>query len=200
MEMELIGQGSEASYNYYVQPYENKFAKITLDDNDLAVIKERARSIALKKARESQNIGDTTSLLKRWITGWCGERVAEKYLGLNFIDLTIGESYDYNQPDLLKAGYRVGVKTCNVKDFPLMKPPSPSHHNQPQIFVIKVTKNNYYVAGLGDYGVVNNPKNYTPFLVRSNAIRHKRAFYRFDLLNHNFSMKDLEQFRANPIR
>lgn len=200
MEMKLIGQGSEASYNYYTEPYEESFAKVLLDDNDLEIIKNKARVIALEKSKEPQNNGDTTSLLKRWVTGWCGERVVEKHLGLNFMDLTIGQSYSYNQPDLLRAGYRVGVKTCYIKDFPLMKPPSPSHQNQPQIFVVKINRNNYYVAGLGDYSVVNNPKNYTPFLVRSSAIRHKRAFYRFDLLKHDFSIEDLEQFRANPVR
>ena len=200
MEMELIGQGCEASYNYYVQPYEEQFAKILLDNNDLEAIKERAKSIVLKKGGESQNIGDTTSLLKRWVTGWCGERVVEKHLGLKFMDLTIGESYDYNQPDLLRAGYSVGVKTCNVKDFPMMKPPSPSHLNQPQIFVVKVSKSEYYVAGFGGYSVVNNPKNFTPFLVRSSAIRHKRAFYRFDLLKHDFDIEDLLNFRADSIR
>ena len=192
--MELIGQGMKPAYDYYIKPYEHLFTKVILEEEDFKIIKKNARGIVAKKMREAQNFKDNTSMLKRWVTGWCGERVVEKHLELDFIDFSIGESYSYNQPDLLKAGYRVGVKTSNIEDFPLLKPPSPTYQPHPQIFVVKKSRDEFFVAGLGEPDVLNDSKNYTPYLVRSNAVRHKKAFFRFDLLKHNFKIQDLTKY------
>jgi hypothetical protein len=192
MLIDLINQGNEACYKHYVEPYTPNFTRVTLEDKDFERIRHRAKRIIEKKKTEIQNLNDSGSMLKRWVTGWCGERVVEKYLDIEFMDLSIGESYSYNTPDLLSAGFRVGVKTCNVRDFPLMKPPTASHICIPEIFVIKEDKNNYLVAGIGNYEVLNNAKNYTRLLVRSSAVQHKQAFYRFDLLKHRFDLNDLE--------
>lgn len=195
MLLDLIQNGSKAVFDYYTEDHKHKFKRVFLEENDISVIKQRAKIIISKKLGESHNLKDSGSMIKRWVTGWSGERVVEKYLGLEFIDLSIGESYEYNQPDLLKAGYLIGVKSCHFGDFPLLKTPSASHVSNPQIFIAKESANSFLVLGLGHTDVVNDPKNYTSLLVRSNAVYSKRAFYRFDLLQHDFNLEDLLPYK-----
>lgn len=84
------------------------------------------------------------------------------------------------------AGYEVGVKTVNMGDFPLLRKPTSSSSNTPQVIVIRESRYDFYICGLATYDVVNDPSNFSQLLVRSGGVLEvgvKSAFYRFDLLS-----------------
>lgn len=188
----VVLEGSDRVYETFVLPFFSNFKSVFLTNEDVKKLKDKVR--AIKEIKEKEYWFDSGSMEKRWMTGWGGEMAVEKYLGLTFTDFSIGKSYEYAYSDLKDSGYDVGVKTCNEKDFPLLKTPSISNTVHNQIFVMKRDENNYFICGLGDKRVLNNPKNYSSLLVRSSSVTHKSCFYRFDLLKHDFTLKDLTPY------
>ncbi len=177
----------ESSFNYFVKQHLHSFPKIILDeskDQEIRLFVKKA--VERKKLEGGQYIKDPRSLVKRYYTGWGGECAVEKHIGKKFVDFSVGNSKDYYVPDLRSAGYEVGVKTVSMGDFPLLRKPSPSSSNTPQIIVIKESRYVFYVCGLATYDMVNHPSNFSSLLVRSSGVLElgvKSAFYRFDLLN-----------------
>ena len=187
MNKTILLQGKEISFNYFVKQHLATFPKVSLSvDKDVQIRSFVKQVIEKKRAEGGQYFKDPNSLAKRYYTGWGGECAVEKYIGKPFVDFSIGDSHDYYVPDLRSAGYEVGVKTVNLGDFPLLRKPTPSSSNTPQIIVIRETNLDYYICGLATYDVVNDPSNFSQLLVKSRGVLEvgaKSAFYRFDLLS-----------------
>lgn len=179
--------GIEASFDYFVRQHLQSYPKVSLSTNKDAQIRSFVKQVIVKKRAEGgQYFKDPESLAKRYYTGWGGECAVEQHTGKSFVDFTIGDSHDYYVPDLRSAGYEVGVKTVNMGDFPLLRKPTPSSSNTPQIIVVRESNLDYYICGLATYDVVNDPSNFSQLLVRSGGVLEvgvKSAFYRFDLLS-----------------
>jgi hypothetical protein len=189
----------EASYKAIVEPHLSMCTKITLERSELKEIAEVAIKLAEVKEREGHYIEDPKSVLKRWVTGWAGELAVEKHLGVRFSDRSIGASKDYNVPDLSPLGFRVGVKTVNAPDFPLMKKPSPSCYiSEGQIVVVHEGEGVFTIAGLAPLEALNEAKSYRDDLVKASGVLRrgeKSAFHKFSMLNPHFSIEDLKQYR-----
>lgn len=187
MSKEKLLEGIEPSFNYFVGQYLDSYPKVSLSTNKDAQIRSFVKRVIEKKRSEGgQYFNDPESLAKRYYTGWGGECAVEQHIGKTFVDFSIGESHDYYVPDLRSAGYEVGVKTVSMGDFPLLRKPTPSSSNTPQIIVIRDSNLDFYICGLATYEVVNNPSNFSQLLVRSRGVLEvgvKSAFYRFDLLD-----------------
>lgn len=178
--------GPDEAFNYFVGQHLTSYPKVSLSHEKDAQIREFVAQVIEKKRLEGgQYFKDAESLAKRYYTGWGGECAVEQYIDTPFVDFTIGDSHDYYVPDLRSAGYEVGVKTVNMGDFPLLRIPSPSSSNTPQIIVVRESRFDFYICGLATYDVVNNKDNFSQLLVRSGGVLElgvKSAFYRFDLL------------------
>jgi hypothetical protein len=180
-------EGIEASFDYFVRKHLDTYSKVSLNSVKEAQIRSFVKQVIEKKRSEGgQYFKDSESLAKRYLTGWGGECAVEQYIGKPFVDFSIGDSHDYYVPDLRSAGYEVGVKTVNMGDFPLLRKPTPSSSNTPQIIVVRESETDFYICGLATYDVVNDPSNFSQLLVRSGGVLEvgvKSAFYRFDLLS-----------------
>lgn len=180
-------EGIEASFDYFVGQHLDSYPKVSLRPDKDSQIRAFVKQVVDKKRLEGgQYFKDPESLAKRYYTGWGGECAVEQYIGKPFVDFSIGDSHDYYVPDLRSAGYEVGVKTVNMADFPLLRKPTPSSSNTPQVIVIRESSYDYYICGLATYDVVNDPSNFSQLLVRSGGVLEvgvKSAFYRFDLLS-----------------
>lgn len=179
-------EGIESSFDHFVRQHLDSYPKVSLSTEKDSQIRSFVKQVIEKKRSEGgQYFKDPKSLAKRYYTGWGGECAVEQYIGKSFVDFTVGDSHDYYVPDLKSAGYDVGVKTVNMGDFPLLRKPTPSSSNTPQIIVLRESKLDYYICGLATYEVVNNPSNFSQLLVRSGGVLevgNKSAFYRFDSL------------------
>jgi hypothetical protein len=183
----ILLEGVEATFNHFVTPHLDTYTKVSLSTNKVAQIEIFVECVIEKKRSEGgPYFKDPESLAKRYMTGFGGECAVEQHIGKPFVDFSIGDSNNYYVPDLRSAGYEVGVKTVNMGDFPLLRKPSPSTSNTPQVIVIKETEYDYYICGLATYEVVNDPSNFSQLLVRSSGVLEqgvKSAFYRFDRLS-----------------
>lgn len=189
-------------YERYVQTLLDQFTKVTISEEKYAQLKKFVSLAIASKRNQPQYLKDPGSLEKRYYTGWGGECAVAQFLGVDTVDFSIGNSIDYDVPDLIHAGFEVGVKTVSVGDFPLLRKPSPSTTNTPQIIVMKEDMYNYYICGLATYDVVNNVAFFKEALVRSKKVRDlgiKSAFYRFDLLTP-LSLKALSPFKVPQAR
>lgn len=178
--------GPEEAFDYFVRQHLGSYPKVTLSPNKDAQIRSFVKEVIEKKRSEGgQYFKDPESLAKRYYTGWGGECAVEKHIGKPFVDFTIGDSHDYFVPDLRDAGYEIGVKTVNMGDFPLLRKPTPSSSNTPQVIVVRESRFDFYICGLATYEVVNDPSNFSQLLVKSGGVLElgvKSGFYRFDLL------------------
>ena len=183
----VLLEGVEATFNHWVYPNLASYPKVSLSTDKDAQIRSFVKKVIEKKRQEGgQYFKDPKSLAKRYLTGWGGECAVEQHIGKSFVDFSIGDSNDYYVPDLRSAGYEVGVKTVNMGDFPLLRKPTPSSSNTPQVIVIRKSNLDFYICGLATYDVVNDPSNFSQLLVRSGGVLEvgvKAAFYRFDLLS-----------------
>lgn len=177
---------SEEAFAHYVTPYLPSYPKVSLSPNREAEVSEFVDRIVERKLLEGgQYSEDAGSMPKRFMTGFCGECAVEEYLGKRFVDFSIGHSKTYNIPDLQSIGLEIGIKTVNLGDFPLLKIPSPSSPQTPQIIVLK-EGSTYHIAGIATFEIVNERKNFHLSYVRSTSVAEregKSAFYRFDLLS-----------------
>ena len=183
----ILLKGKEESFDYFVRSHITSYPKVSISrEKDLEIRSFVKQVIEKKRSEGGQYFKDPESLAKRYYTGWGGECAVEQHIGKSFVDFTIGDSNDYYVPDLRSAGYEVGVKTVNMGDFPLLRKPTPSSSNTPQIIVLRESRYEFYVCGLATYDVVNEPSNFSQLLVRSGGVLEvgvKSAFYRFDLLS-----------------
>jgi hypothetical protein len=194
----------ENRYSSYVDSYMDHFTKVELELREIVDLAHRVVEVIKRKQHESHYKIDGVSKGKRWLTGWSGEKAVGKYLGLDFSDYSVGNSHDYDEPDLASVGYGVGVKSVCKGDFPLIKKPRPSYQvTQPQIIVLKEDHTTYRICGVASPEILNEKSHYSDLLVKSSDVLsrgEKSAFYRFDLLKHNFTLEDLEPYRLTKSR
>ena len=87
-------------YEEYVSKYSDNFKRIVIDDEYAERIKEFANRIVKKKATEDIHSVDNGQELKRFTTGLMGEAALEKLFKMDIIDWTVGDSKNYNHPDI----------------------------------------------------------------------------------------------------
>ena len=140
---------------------------------------EFAKAIVESKQKENQYKIDGRSIQKRFFTGISSEIAVEKYLGIKFVDYTIGGSKNYNYPDMKAAGIHGGIKSTEVFKYPLV----PKVNKYPQAMVVKQDDFHYYICGTAYPEVLNRYQN-DLFVLDKNILKkwYKSAFYGFAFL------------------
>lgn len=106
---------------------------IRFTNKDYTLVDQFARMAAKAKADDPWHKGDAAWEYRRERTGRLGELAVQRLIGMNFSDWNVGgDSRAYDGPDMLPAGFRVGVKAAEWPKTPLIPAYGPQ---MPQVFV-----------------------------------------------------------------
>lgn len=172
---------------------------IPFDRMEIYQLKLSLLDIIEKKAEESHHKADGKNEVNRWKNGFLGEMAVEKFLGINFVDLSYGDSNNYNCPDLESAGYKIGVKTASYPKFHLVN----KNIEYPQILTQIHTKNGklyILILGIASEDVLKRNNKLSESQLDSsnpNLARRKRRFILYDELIPVNSLTDLASYKLN---
>lgn len=166
-------------YEDLVTRYAKNFVPVVVPTFKIIQIKELVRDIILKKQQEGHHQIDNKHEFKRFFTGLMGEAAVEELLHTNIIEWDVGESADYNHPDIKKLG--VGIKTAERNKFPII----PKDNTYPQIICVLSDKRDdvVFICGLATTDVLNRYQSDTLVLSQNLLNRGtKTGFYGFHML------------------
>ena len=106
------------NYETYVKPYEHRFCKIVIPNQTISNIKLFTNDLIRAKQVEQTHQIDNNQEFRRFYTGLIGEAALEILLGIPIIDWNIGNSKNYNTPDIQSLG--IGIKTVEYGKFPII--------------------------------------------------------------------------------
>lgn len=157
----------------------NQHITIECTKEDFDLIKEYCNKLAWEKSKEKLYWGDGADVYERNVSGKMAEVAVGKWLGQEIVDLSIGESKDYSLPDLLPAGYEVGIKCCRVTSG---VPYVPTYPKCPEIICAYDEKQDkLYIMGLATVEVM---KKYGNAKLNGSTVNpnYKKGFDAFDKL------------------
>lgn len=119
------------------------FATVSLGLDDYNRANAFFNELIEKKATEEQHVIDGDRERERWITGIMGELAMERFLGAAFIDWSVGESEDYDLPDLAGLNVAAGIKAVEYGKYPVV------HRNphRPEVIVVRDAMT-FHICGL----------------------------------------------------
>jgi len=139
------------TYNTHVRPFSNSFARVKMTKAEIDKSFEWA--YAMRDAKQDQLPWlKSTNAIKRFSNGVLGEMAVEKFLGIQFIDWTIGELEKYQVPDMLNLGFDVGIKTVEYGKFPIIFKDNPYAQI---INIYRPLDTTCFVCGLATKDVLN---------------------------------------------
>ena len=169
---------------------------IEYDDAVYKRVLDYAKRRADAKSIEKHHLQDNSNEVTRIITGTLGEIALEHILGFNIVDWSIGNSNDYNDPDV--PGYRVGIKNVEYGKFPVIF----KKNYYPQIIcVVKKDLHTVYVCGLATTDVLNQYQ--TDDLILSPKLKSrgtKTGFFGFEHLIPVRSISDIAKYKEEVYR
>jgi len=182
------------NFDDIVNPLTDKFIVIQFFEDEITHIRNFAKNIPQQKLKEKHYRIDDDSLEKRFFTGFLGELAVNLLLGNLSLDLTIGDSKDFNVPDLPKLN--IGIKTVEWGKFPIVsKNPKTSE-------IINIVRGNtVFVCGIAT--VDNLKKNSSDDLVLSRKLVQrnvKTGFYGFNELKFFTKEKFEKVISQNLVR
>lgn len=186
---------------FYKQQKEKKLIEIPITNEMRDRSKQFSQKIIQVKLKERVHQQDSNYEWKRWMTGTLGEIVLETFLGASFRDVSIGESKHYAIPDLASIDLRIGVKSFQVGNFPLVnrskKDLFGNRKNMDGQIFIGITQNltRAYLFGVAfDPQLHHNESNLNNnrFVKDVNALQRKVAFTELDSLFSFHTLSDLQ--------
>ena len=177
------------TYEEHVRPYADTFSSVYISESLILKAEDWASRMIEEKMKEEQWKRDHSRAKKRLVTGLVGEMAIEIYLGIDFIDWSIGSSQFYAVPDMSSYGLNVGIKTVEHGKFPLIKRRNP----YPQI--INVWRKNdgcCFICGVATPDVLVQYQS-DSLVLSKDVLRkgNKTGFYGFEYLNKFSSVDDL---------
>jgi hypothetical protein len=182
------------NFDDIVNPLTDKFIVIQFFEDEITHIRNFAKNIPQQKLKEKHYRIDDDSLEKRFFTGFLGELAVNLLLGNLSLDLTIGDSKDFNVPDLPKLN--IGIKTVEWGKFPIV---SKNPRNSEIINIVK--GNTVFVCGIAT--IDNLKKNSSDDLVLSRKLVQrnvKTGFYGFNELKFFTKEKFEKVISQNLVR
>ena len=177
------------SYESHVAPYKENFKLSTISLEQITQIKDFVSIVLETKKKEQPHIVGSLKEEKRWYTGFAGEVALENFLGIKFTDFSVGNSENYNIPDMVKAGYNVGVKTVEYGKFPLIFKKS----YKPEVIILKKNLSEFFICGLATLDVLDEMQSdsliISPYL---KARGTKTGFFGFQYLQQFSNLKEFE--------
>lgn len=162
----------KTAFEKNVSPYLDTYPRVIFTEKEL----KRCQTFAFVKAAMKKNSGEKCHQVdggqeyKRNYTGILGELAIEKFLGIQFIDWTVGpNSAKYNLPDV--GVKNVGVKTVECGKMPIVQ----SHSYYPEIICIKNEDDSVSIAGLATVEVLNQSENLDENLILSPNLRNRKV-------------------------
>lgn len=187
---------------FYQQQKEHRIIEMPITPEMREEAKRFSQQIIQVKQKERHHQLDSNQEWKRWMTGSLGEIVLETFLGKPFRDVTIGQSYSYAVPDLAPIDLKMGVKSFQVGNFPLVNR-SKYHASgtrsllDGQIFVgIAQNHTRAFLFGAAfDEQLYHNECNLVNerFVKDPHALARKTAFTEFESLFTFHSLSELQQ-------
>ena len=182
------------SYMEYVLPtLINDSIRIEISESQYKKVKDFAEEVIKLKEKETHYLKDNEKMKKRFMTGMIGESAVEKLLGIPIVDFTIGNSKDYNHPDI--PNYNIGIKTVEYFKFPVV----PIKNEVNQIICIKGIESDkeVYMCGLATTEVLNEYQDINLILDSNLRMRNvKTGFYGFDKLIKIKSLSDIKDYKS----
>jgi len=181
-------------YEEKFEPYKEFFEEITIPKYKITMLENFARSVIEEKSKEEHHIIDNDSEYKRFYTGMLGELAVEEYLGILFVDLSIGNSRKYNNADLKSIGLKLGVKTVEYGKLPVVN----KNPQYPEIINIKIDYNKVFICGVATISVLE--KYQDDNLILSKKLRErnvKTGFYGLDCLIPISCFKQIKKYNKS---
>lgn len=177
--------GDNAYYKRIVGANKENYIRVKIDDDIIEKIKELTYRVVIEKQKEFHHKFDGNKEYKRFYTGFLGEAAIEKFFGINIIDWSYGDSKKYDVADLSKIGLKIGIKTSEVYNFPIIF----KHNTYPQIINIRYGSNVIFICGLATVDILNCYQN--DELILSPALRRKGTKTGFYGFNELISLKGI---------
>lgn len=184
----------EVKENLKKQLEKNLHITIDITEEDIKKVIDFSEEMEKAKPGEAGYKTDNKNIAGRNISGKIGELALEKYLGVPFVDFSIGKSKDYNIPDLSPAGYWLGIKTARLSNGVAYVPSRPKYG---EILCIYDEDNQkVYIMGLATEKVITRYGQRD--LIPPHVIWWKTGFGRYDKLSP--ITKDLlEQYKTDNV-
>ena len=179
-------------YNEYVMKFWDEFTKVVVRPEKVRKIEEHLPILLATKKKEKLHQIDDGQEYKRHMTGYLGEAAVEQLLGIKITDWSIGNSANYNRPDI--PGYRIGIKTAEKGNFHTIF----KHNDYPQIMCIRdmSTSNEIMVCGLATSRILNTYQDTSLIKKPKLAVRGvKTGFYGYEYLIPVESISDISLYR-----
>lgn len=176
-------------YEDLVTKYSKNYIPVVIPHDDMVLLNDFAERLVKAKESEPHHIVDSNDVKKRFLTGLMGERAVEILLGIKMIEWSVGDSIQFNHPDILGLG--VGVKTVERNKFPIIF----KKNNYPQIICIRSDKreNLVFVCGVACPNILNRYQSDT-LVIRQELVdrQTKTAFYGFE---HLAKFENIEELK-----
>ncbi len=180
---------ADSLYDDLVGRYSDNFVRVRVPEDKVEKINALVDSIVEQKQKENIHQIDGNKERKRFFNGLLGEAAIEKLLGIDIIDWSVGDSKNYNYPDVKIFG--VGIKTVEKGKFPVI--PKRNDYSQIICIVSDTIKNLVFVCGLATVDVLNDKQSDTLLWDKQLASRGvKTGFYGFDKLKKVLCIDDLK--------
>lgn len=179
-------------YDEYMSEFWDKFLKVELTPERYKKVEEFVPKLVEAKKKEKLHQIDGGQEIKRHMTGYLGESALEQLLGIRIVDWSIGDSRNYNHPDIKR--YNIGIKTVEKGSFHIIF----KENYYPQIICIKsdTQPNLIYVCGLATTDVLNKYQDTS--LIKSKALAArgvKTGFYGYGHLLPVRSLSDIQKYK-----
>lgn len=136
-------------YNFLVNHLISDKHTVKLKDTDK--LDNFIKEMLVKKKTEAHHISDSYNEAYRLRTGMGGEMALEQFIGKSFVDVTVGDSFDYHVPDLSKLGLNVGIKTVERGKYPIIFKRS----ERPEIIILRLSDETFGILGLASVDALN---------------------------------------------
>ena len=166
----------EAKENLYNQLKKNLHITIDITKEDMDKVISFSKEMEEKKPDEPNYKTDNKNIFQRNLSGKLGEIAIEKYLGIQFVDFSIGESKDYNIPDIYT--YELGVKTARLSTGIIYAPVQPK--NDEIVCIYDEDKSKVYIMGILNKELVD--KYGERSLLPPSVSAYKTGYARYDEL------------------
>jgi len=172
------------------------FDEIVIPKHKIIKLEKFVREVIKEKNKEQHHQIDNCNEYKRFYTGMLGELAIEEYLGVTFVDLSIGNSGKYNRADLKDLGVNIGIKTVEYGKFPVVT----KNPTYPEIINIKFACNKVYVCGVATISILKSHQDDN--LILSKKLRERNVKTGFDGINCLIPIKnyyDIKKLRKLKV-
>ena len=177
------------SYEDLVVSHADNYTRVFVPEEKMKRINALVDLIVERKQKEKIHQIDNNKERKRFFNGLLGEAAIEELFGINVIDWSVGDSKDYNYPDIKVCG--VGIKTVERDKFPIIY--KKNYYPQIMCVISDKVKNLVWVCGLATTDILNKYQSESLILDKKLAARGiKTGFYGFDKLKKITCVDDLK--------